>query len=50
MIKHVSGEDNDLDILTKNTTGPIFEKHIPMFVRDDKYMGKDVSKPKTSSR
>ena len=37
-IKHVSGEDNEADILTKNTSGPVFEKHIRKFFRDDEYM------------
>lgn len=39
IIRHVSGDDNDSDIFTKNVTGPIFEKHIPKFVGYDKYMG-----------
>ena len=33
-IWHVSGEENDLDIVTKNTIGPIFEEHIPRYVED----------------
>ena len=37
-IKHMSGEDNEADIFTKNTSGPVFEKHICKFIRDDKYM------------
>ena len=37
-IKHVSGEDNEADIFTKNTSGPVFEKHIRKFVGDDEYM------------
>ena len=43
IIGHVSGEDNDADIFTKNTACPIFEKHIPVFVRNDEYMDGDVS-------
>ena len=38
IIKHVAGEDNEADIFTKNTSGPVFEKHIRKFVGDDKYM------------
>ena len=37
-IKHISGVDNEADIFTKNTPGPVFEKHIRKFVGDDKYM------------
>ena len=37
-IKHISGEDNKADIFTKNTSGPVFEKHIHKFIGDDKYM------------
>jgi len=37
-IKHVSGEDNEADIFTKNTSGPVFEKHIHKFVGDNEYM------------
>ena len=37
-IKHVSGEENEADIFTKNTSGPVFEKHICKFVGDDEYM------------
>ena len=37
-IKHVSGEDNEADIFTKTTSGPVFEKHIRKFVGDDEYM------------
>ena len=38
IIKHVAGEDNEADIFTKNTSRPVFEKHICKFVRDDEYM------------
>ncbi len=40
-IKHVAGEDNEADILTKNTLGPVFEKYISKFVGRDKYMVKE---------
>ena len=45
MIKHVPGEDNDADLFTKNTTGPIFEKHIPNFVGVVKNMHEDANTP-----
>ena len=44
VIRHISGEKNDADIFTKNTTGPIFEKHIPKYVGKDEYMGAEPSK------
>ena len=37
-IKHISGVDNEADIFTKNTPGPVFEKRICKFVGDDEYM------------
>ena len=42
-IEHVSGEDNDVDLFTKNTTGSIFEKHIPVLIGNDEHMDGDVS-------
>jgi len=41
IIKYVAGEDNEADIFTKNTSGPVFEKHIRKFVWDDEYMGEE---------
>ena len=38
IIRHVAGEDNEADISTKNTSGPVFKKHIRKFVGDDEYM------------
>ena len=38
VIRHVSGEDNDTDIFTKNTAKAIFMKHIPVYVGVDQYM------------
>ena len=38
IIKHVASEDNEVDMFTKNTSGPVFEKHIRKFVGYDKYM------------
>lgn len=41
VIRHVPGTDNDADIFTKNVTGDIFEKHIPLYVgHDDEYLKK----------
>ena len=42
IIRHVSGDDNDADIFTKNTTGPIFEIHIPRYVGHDEYIKGDA--------
>ena len=33
-IQHISGDDNEADILTKNPTGPVFNKHVGKFVSD----------------
>jgi hypothetical protein len=38
VIKHISGDDNDSDIFTKNTSVKVFERHIPKFVGTDEYM------------
>ena len=38
VIRHLPGNDNDADIFTKNTAGPVFLKHIRHFVGEDKYM------------
>lgn len=38
VIKHISGDDNDSDIFTKNTSIKVFERHIPKFVGTDEYM------------
>ena len=38
VVKHVPGGENEADIFTKNTTAPVFNKHIPKFVGIDKYM------------
>ena len=45
VITHVSGEDNYADTFTKNTKGPIFEKHIPNFIGVDVYMDGDADTP-----
>ena len=39
IIKHVPGELNDMDIFTKNVSGPTFNCHIPRYVGMDEYMG-----------
>ena len=38
IIRHVSGDENDADIYTKNVTASIFEKHLPLYVGIDEYM------------
>ena len=38
LIRHVPGDENDVDIFMKNTPAEIFEKHIPKFVGVDEYM------------
>ncbi len=38
VIRHVPGDENKADIFTKNTPGPVYEKHICKFVGDDEYM------------
>ena len=42
IIEHASGEDNDTYIFTKNASGDISEKHIPVLVGNDEYMDGDV--------
>ena len=44
-IKQVSWEDNDAGISTKNTTGPLFEKHNPNIVGVNEYMDWDADTP-----
>ena len=39
-VRHVPGDENNLDIFTKNVTRAIFEKHLPKFVGKDEYMVK----------
>jgi hypothetical protein len=38
VIRHISGDNNDADIFTKNTTTAVFNKHIVKFVGNDKYV------------
>ena len=37
-VRHVPGDESDVDIFTKNVVRAIFEKHIPKFVGKDEYM------------
>jgi len=39
VIRHVSGDDNEADIFTKNTATHVFNKHIVKFVGNDAYIG-----------
>ena len=38
VIKHIPGDENDADIFTKNTSAPIFNKHVTKFVGNDEYL------------
>jgi hypothetical protein len=38
VIRHISGDDNDADIFTKNTTTSVFNMHDVKFVGNDKYV------------
>jgi hypothetical protein len=37
VIRHISGDDNDADIFTKNTTSAVFNKHIVKFIGNARY-------------
>ena len=39
VIKHVPGELNNADIFTRNVSGPTFNRHIPLYMGMDEYMG-----------
>ena len=45
VIRHISGDDNDADIFTKNTSAAVFERHIPLYVGVDEYMNGDKYTP-----
>jgi len=45
VIRHISGDDNDADIFTKNTSAAVFERHIPLYVGIDEYMSGDTPDP-----
>jgi hypothetical protein len=38
IIRHISGNDNDVDIFTKNTTAAVFNKQVVKFVGNDEYV------------
>ena len=38
VIKHVPGDSNDYDILTKNVTSAIFNRHISLYMGNDEYL------------
>jgi hypothetical protein len=38
VVRYISGDDNDADIFTKNTSVKVFERHLPKFVGFDEYM------------
>ncbi len=50
VIKHIAGEQNDANIITKNMTSAIFDRHVPLYVGSNEYgsdqvsSGEDVSK------
>jgi hypothetical protein len=37
VIRHISGDNNDTNIFTKNTTTAVFSKHVVKFVGNDEY-------------
>jgi hypothetical protein len=45
IVKHVPRDENETDIFTKNTAAPVFNRHIPKFVRVDKYMEENYPEP-----
>ena len=45
MVKHISGDENEADIFTKNTVASVFKRHIPKFVGLDKYMEENYPEP-----
>jgi hypothetical protein len=38
VIRHFSGDNNDTDIFTKNTTSAVFNKHFVKFIGNDEYV------------
>jgi len=44
-VKHVSGDENEADIFTKNSVAPVFNRHIPKFVGVDKYTEENYLEP-----
>jgi hypothetical protein len=45
VVKHVSGDENEADIFTKNTAAPVFNRHIPKFIEVDKYTKENYLEP-----
>lgn len=45
VVKHVSRDDNEADIFTKNTGAPVFNRHIPKIIGIDKYMEESYPEP-----
>ena len=45
MVKHISGDENEAEIFTKNTAASVFNRHIPKFVGVDKYMDESYPEP-----
>ena len=43
MIKHVPGDDDDMDIFVKNSPAQVFNKHVSKFVGMDKYLEAQTS-------
>ena len=39
VIRHVSGEENEADVFTKNAPRSIFNKHVKKFVGEDEHLG-----------
>ena len=35
VIKHIEGEKNDANILTKNVTSAVFDRHVPLYIGTD---------------
>ena len=38
VIRHISGESNDVDIFTKNVTSAILDRHVPLNVGEEEYV------------
>ena len=43
VIKHVPGDDDDMDIFVKNSPAQVFNKHVSKFVGMDKYLEAQTS-------
>ena len=38
VIRHITGESNHADIFTKNVTSAVFNRHVPLYMGNDKYV------------